>query len=64
MDIHEFAEILITRGRTIIIGVRDMAIIIGVRDMAIIIGVRVTVTVRHMVRARTPDGATSVPSLK
>lgn len=50
MDIHEFAEILITRGRTIIIGVRDMAIIIGVR---------VTVTVRHMVRAGTPDGATS-----
>jgi hypothetical protein len=51
MDIHEFAEILITRGRTIIMGVRDMAIIIGVR---------VTVTVRHMVRARTPDGATSL----
>ena len=51
MDIHEFAEILITRGRMIIVGVRDMAIIIGVRVM---------VTVRHMVRAGTPDGATSL----
>jgi hypothetical protein len=51
MDIREFAEILTPRGGTIIIGARDMAIIIGVR---------VTVTVRHMVRAGIPDGATSL----
>lgn len=51
MDIREFAEILITRGGTVIIRARDMAIIIGVR---------VTVTARHMVRAGTPDGATSL----